>query len=124
MTRIVVLVCAMAALVATQAQASDQDLHAKSPKAEFSISTELVVGTAALKPGIYTFQCVTIGGTDFLVVKNDDGKEVARVPCRPEDLAAKNGSSDYRYARNSAGVAELTSVRIRGEKIAHKVVTN
>ncbi len=70
------------ALVAVSARAADENIHARSPKAEFALSRELVVGTTTLEPGADTFQCVTIGDADFLVVTNEDGKEVARVPCR------------------------------------------
>lgn len=124
MTRIVVFACALVALVAVSSRAADQSMHATSPKAEFTISHELVVGAVTLKPGTYKFQCVTIGETDYLVVKNDEGKEVARVACKPEELTDKNDLSDFRFTRRADGVAELTAVRIRGEKLAHRVVTN
>jgi hypothetical protein len=124
MTRIVLFVCALTALLAVQARAADPPMHANSPKAEFSISYPLVVGDATLKPGTYRFQCVTIEGSDFLVVTNEDGKEVARVPCRPEELTAKTAVSEYRFTRRPDGTAELTGVRLRGEKIEHRIATN
>lgn len=124
MIRTVVFACAMVALVAVPSRAADQTMKAKSPKAEFTLSSEMVVGTATLKPGSYKFQCITVDDGDFLVVTNDDGKEVARVPCRPEELKSKNDVSDFRFTRRPDGVAELTAVRIRGEKIGHRVVTN
>ena len=124
MTRIVVFACAIVALVAVSSPAADQTMKAKSPKAEFTFSNELVVGTTTLKPGTYKFQCVTVGEADFLVVTNDEGKEMARVPCKPEELKAKNEVSDFRFVRRPDGVAELTAVRIRGEKIGHRVATN
>jgi len=123
MTRIV-LACAFVALASLPSRAADQAMQAKSPKAEIKISSALVVGAETLKPGVYQFQCVTVGDTDFLVVTNDSGKEVARVPCRPEERPAKNEVSDYRYTRRPDGVAELTGVRFRGEKVIHQVVTN
>ena len=124
MTRIVVFACAIVALVAVQSRAADQTMKAKSPKAEFTLSHDLVVGTTTLKPGTYKFQCVTVGESDFLVVTNNDGKEVARVPCKAEELTTKNDMSDFRFLRRPDGIAELTGVRIRGEKVSHKVVTN
>jgi hypothetical protein len=124
MTRIVVFVCAFVALVAVNARAADPNMHPKSPKVEFNTSTTLAVGTSTLKPGTYKFQCVTIGDADFLVVTNEDGKEVARVPCRPEELTARNDMSDYRFTRRPDGMAELTGVRFRGEKVTHRVITN
>ena len=124
MTRIVVFACAIVALLAVQSRAADQTMKAKSPKAEFTLSHDLVVGTTTLKPGVYKFQCVTVGEADYLVVTSDVGKEVARVPCKTEELTAKNDLSDFRFLRRPDGVAELTAVRIRGEKIMHKVVSN
>ena len=124
MTRIVIFVCAIVALVAVPTRASDQTIHPKSPKAEFNTSYTLVVGSVTLKPGLYRFQCVTIDDSDFLIVTNDEGKEVARVPCRPEELSTKNEISDYRFTRRPDGSAELTGVRFRGETVIHRVVTN
>ncbi len=124
MVRTFVCLCVLAALWTAPARAADQAMHAKSPKAEFTLSHELVVGTATLKPGAYRFQCVTVGDAEFLVVTNDEGKEVARVPCRPEELTAKNDTSDFRFTRRADGMAELTAVRIRGERLAHRVVMN
>ena len=124
MTRIAVLVCAVAfALVAAPARA-DQATHAKSPKVEFTVSHDLIVGTTTLKPGAYTFQCVMVGAQDFLIIKNDEGREVARVPCEPEDLATVNAVSDYRFDSRPDGTWKLTAVRIRGEKIAHRLASN
>jgi hypothetical protein len=122
MTRIVVFACAIVALVAVQARAADQTMKAKSPKAEFTLSSDLMVGTTTLKPGIYKFQCVTMDDADYLVVTSEDGKEVARVPCTPEALKTKNDVSDFRFMRRPDGVAQLTGVRIRGEKVGHVVV--
>jgi len=124
MTRIVVLVCAIVALVAVPSRASDQTIHPKSPRVEFNISYTLVVGSVTLKPGLYRFQCVTIDDSDFLIVTNGEGKEVARVPCRPEELSTKNEISDYRFTRRPDGSVELTGVRFRGETVIHQVVTS
>lgn len=121
MTRILSIAFALAAFTAVPARAGDQPSHAISPEADFHLSHELLVGTTTLTPGEYKFQCVMFGNKEFLVVTNDEGREVARVPCRPEELQAKVELSDFRYMRNQAGVATLTAVRIRGEKIAHVV---
>ena len=124
MIRNVVFACAMVALVAAPSRAADQTMKAKSPKAEFTLSSEMVVGTTTLKPGTYKFQCVTMESGDFLIVTNDEGKEVARVPCTPEELKSKNELSDFRFTRRPDGMAQLTAVRIRGEKVGHRVVSN
>jgi hypothetical protein len=123
MTRFITVLCALAVLVAVPARAADQKEHAISPKTEFHFSHELLVGATTLKPGTYTFQCKMIGEQEFLVVTSvDEGKEVARVPCRPEELTAKIEMSDFRYTKRPDGLAQLTAVRIRGEKIAHRLI--
>ena len=124
MTRIAVLACVVFALVAVPARAADQATHAKSPKVDFTVSHNLIVGTTTLKPGAYMFQCVMVGDRDFLVITNEDGKEVARVPCKAEDVSTVNAVSDYRFSSRPDGTWELTGVRVRGEKIEHRVVSN
>jgi hypothetical protein len=124
MTRILSIACALAVLVAIPARAADETEKANSPIAEFHLSTPLVVGTTTLQPGSYKFQCKMVGDKEFLVVtSSEDGREVARVPCRPEELAAKTNISDFRSLRKPDGTANLTAVRIKGEKVAHRVVT-
>ena len=124
MTRIAIVACAVFALLAVPARAADQATHAKSPKVDFTVSHALVVGTTTLKPGAYTFQCVMVGDRDFMVIQDEEGKEVARVPCEAADLSTVNAVSDYRFSSRPDGTWELTGVRVRGEKIEHRVASN
>jgi hypothetical protein len=115
---------AFLALVACPGLASAQEHHgAKSPKTDLHVSTAVVVGDKLLKPGDYKFQRVDIDGKQFLVVKNDDGEEIARVPCEAETLSAKVPMSEFRSVTKD-GKLYLTAVRIKGETIAHRVVPN
>ena len=87
--RLVALAAAVALTIVAfpNVAAAQADHHANSKKAEFHLSSPLKVGTTTLKVGDYKFQCLRIDGVDFLVVTfADDGKEVARVPCTPEEL--------------------------------------
>lgn len=105
--------------------AAQADHHANSKKAEIHLSSPLIVGTTTLPVGDYKFQCIRFGEKDFLVVTDaGDGKEVARVPCVPEELMEKPSVSDMRTVPDGAGGRVLSSVRIRGEKTAHRVVTD
>ena len=105
--------------------AAQPDHHANSKKADFHLSSPLTVGTTTLKVGDYKFQCIRFGDKDFLVVTTvEDGKEVARVPCEPEELMIKPSVSDMRTVPDGAGGRVLSGVRIRGEMTAHRVVTN
>jgi len=124
MKRMLVLVGAVAVLVALPHAAVAQDhSEANSPKAEFQISKSLVVGTTTLPPGTYRFQCVFADGKHFLVVTSaDDGKELARVPCTPEQLSGKTQLSDFRSITKPDGSQALTAVRIKGETVAHRLV--
>lgn len=125
MTRIISFALALVALAVLPARAADQTERANSPKADFRLTQTMVVGTATLKAGNYKVQCKMVGDAEFLVVTSaDDGKEVARVPCHPEDLSAKVEFSDFRFTKSADGVATLTAVRIRGEKIEHRVTTD
>lgn len=116
---------AFLAVLALPGLARAQDVHhaGKSPKTDLHVSTSIVVGTTTLKEGDYKFQCVDIAGKQFLVVKNDDGDEVARVPCEPEALQATVTTSEFRSITRD-GQRYLTAVRIKGETIAHRVVPN
>jgi hypothetical protein len=126
MMKIISVLFAVLATVAVPALASAQPSHAaNSPKAEFILSEPLVVGSETLEPGIYKFQCKKIGDEEFLVVTSaDDGREVARVPCRPEQLQKKTEISEFRSVPRPDGIHALSSVRIKGETIAHRVATN
>lgn len=123
MKRIIAIVCGLLAALAFAALASAQHTHAaNSPKAEFHLSQPLAVGDAILKVGDDKFQCRKIDGQDVLVVTSaDDGKEVARVPCRPEQLETKTEISELRSVPRPAAGSTLSAVRIKGETIAHRV---
>lgn len=113
---------AVTLVVVPKAAVAQPDHHANSPKAEFHLSSPMTVGTTVLQVGDYKFQCVRIGGVDFLIVTDvADGKEVARVPCKPEELVERPKISEMRTVPIANGRA-LAAVRIRGEKIAHRVV--
>jgi hypothetical protein len=51
-------------------------------------------------------------------------RDVARVPCTPEELMEKPSVSEMRTVPDGAGGRVLSGVRIRGEKIAHRVVVD
>lgn len=123
--KILSLLCGVLAIVAVPALASAQPSHANSPKAEFQLTEPLVVGSETLQPGDYKFQCKKIGDAEFLVVTSaDDGREVARVPCKPEQLQKKTEISEFRSVPRPDGIHVLSSVRIKGETIAHRVATD
>ncbi len=123
---IISVVCGVLAAVALPALASAQPPHAvNSPKAELQVTEPLAVGSETLKPGEYKFQCKRIGEQEFLVITSaDNGREVARVPCRPEELQKKIEMSEFRSVPRPDGIHALTSVRIKGETVVHRVVTN
>ena len=123
MMRILTLTCAVLAFTALPALAAD--VHTgDSKKAEFHIAQPLVVGETTLKAGDYKFQCKMINGEHFLVVtSSEDGTEVAKVPCQPEELKTKIDMSDFRSISRPDGTKALTSVRIKGETIAHRVAS-
>ena len=120
------VLCGVLVTVAVPVLALAQPPHAmNSPKAELQLTEPLVVGSVTLKPGEYKFQCKKIGEQEFLVVTSaDDGREVARVPCRPEELQKKIELSEFRSVPRPDGIHALTSLRIKGETVAHRVVTD
>lgn len=126
MKRLIVSLCALALFVALPRAAAAQahEHEGNSPKADFHLSKALVVGTTTLEPGDYRFQCLFVDGKHVLVVTSDDGKEMARVPCEPEQLTSKVTLSDFRSINRPDGTVALTAVRIKGEKIAHRLVVN
>jgi len=103
-----------------------QPIHeGDSRKADLHVSQPLAVGDTVLKPGDYKFQCKHIDGQQFLVVTSDeDGREVARVPCKAEELQKKADVSEFRSVPRTEGWSRLTGVIIKGETIAHRVVGN
>jgi len=123
MKRLSVLLAALAVFVAlpTAAVAQEHFEH-NSPKADFHLSNALVIGTTTVPPGDYEFQCVFENGKHFLVVIDADGREVARVPCRPEQLKTKIPISDFRSVTRPDGQAALTALRVKGELIEHRLI--
>jgi hypothetical protein len=114
---------AVLAVVALPGVAAAQGHAEKSAKTDLHVSEPIVVGATTLKTGDYTFQCLEIEGKHYLVVKEDGGGEVARVPCEPETLTGKIALSDFRSTMKD-GKRYLTAVRIKGETVAHRVVLN
>jgi hypothetical protein len=107
------------------AQATPHDHAADSSRVLITVSQPLVVGTTILQPGDYKFQCRTFGGKTFLVVTAvDTGKEMVRVPCVRETLDAAVVESQFSTTAREDGKRVLTGVRIKGEAVAHRVVTD
>jgi hypothetical protein len=118
--------CGVVAMLAFPAFASAQDTHAGPSKtAEFHLSAAIVVGTTTLKPGDYKFQCLFIDGGHYMIVKSaEDGKEIVRVPCTPEELGRKNDTAEFRSTTRTDGTRDLTSVRFKNETISHRIATS
>lgn len=119
-----IIACAVfAALALPRLAAAQASHHDDSPSTGLHLSDSLVVGTTTLKPGDYRFRCKTIDGVSVLVVTSEeDGKEVARVPCAAENLPEKVKVSEFRSRTAPDGKKKLSSVRIKGETIAHTVL--
>ena len=123
MKRLVFVACASLAVLVFPLRADAQDAHADSPKTTLSVTKALAVGPTILQPGTYKFQCRRFDGRTFLVVTSvETGKELARVPCVEETLDARVTDSDYRSIVREDGTRTLTSVRIKAQAVAHRVV--
>lgn len=118
--------CGVVAALAFPVVASAQVEHIGNSKtAEFHLSQPLVVGTSTLQPGDYKFQCVFINGSHYMIVKSvEDGKEVARVPCTPQELGSTVDVSEFRSITRVNGSRELSGVSFKGETISHRIVAS
>jgi hypothetical protein len=124
MKRMTGVACGMLAALAFPVLASAQVVHPEtSKKADMHLTEPMIVGTQTLKPGEYRYQCITMNSETFLVITSDAGEEVARVPCTPEPLAQKAEISEIRSTTRN-GKIYLTSVRVRGETVQHRVTIN
>lgn len=122
MKRTLSVMIGVLAALAIPVLASAQPAHPEmTKKADLHVTEPLVVGTQTLQTGEYRYHCVTLNGETFLVVTSDEGKEVARVPCTPEQLAKKAETSDIRTITRN-GQVYLTAVRIKGEFVMHRIV--
>ncbi|HEU4891353.1 MAG TPA: hypothetical protein VFT47_07370 [Vicinamibacterales bacterium] len=122
MKRLVFIVCALAILV-FPLRAVAQHSHADSPKTTLTVTKPLVVGTTILQPGDYKVQCRTFDGRTFLIVISvHSGKEIARVRCVREELDAPVTDSNHRSVLRDDGKWTLTSVQIKGELVAHRLI--
>lgn len=123
MKRLIGVVFGMLAALAIPVMASAQVVHSEtSKKADLHLAATLIVGTQTLQPGDYRYQCLTMNGETVLVITSEDGEEVARVPCTPEQLAKKAEMSDIRTTTRD-GKVYLTAVRIQGELVLHRIVS-
>jgi hypothetical protein len=120
MRRLLAAACAVAAIAMPRVAAAQADHAEKSKKAELHVSREVIVGTKALTPGDYRFQCKMIDGKHYLVVETADGDTVTKVPCEPETLSKPIERSEFRSV-TSDSKTYLTAVRIKGETVAHRV---
>jgi hypothetical protein len=117
---LIVLSCAAAALFLS-APSFAQSAHVHGGKARLQVSAPLQVGQVMVPPAEYKFECREIDGKDYLVLSRSDGKEVARVPCRPEVLQKKVTDSSFLVVATADGSRKLVEVRIKGETVAHTV---
>jgi hypothetical protein len=125
MKHVLLAACAAAVLFTMPVRALAQTEHADSPKATVTVTKPLVVGSATLTPGEYKVQCRLLAGKTFLVVTSvASGKEITRVPCVKDALDGKVRESELRSFTRPDGTNELTSVRIKGESVAHRLVVN
>ena len=123
MKRLVLIACASLAVLLLPVAASAQPAHADSPKVTMTLTQDMVVGTTVLQPGEYRFQCRTFDGKTFLVVTSvQTGKEITRVPCVREMLDAKVTDSELHSLIRPDGQRALTTVRLKGEMVAHRIV--
>lgn len=122
MKRLVFIVCVLAVVV-FPLPAVAQHVHTDSPTVTLTVVNSVVVGTTILQPGDYRFRCRTFEGRTFLIVTPvNSNKEIVRVPCSRETLDAAVTHSEYRTAVREDGTRTLTSVRIKGESVAHRLI--
>jgi hypothetical protein len=123
MKRLTLVACAVAAILALPIGAVAQPAHADSPRVTLALTQTIVVGTVVLQPGDYKFQCRTLGGKTFLIITSvENNKEIARVPCVRDMLDAQVTDSEFRSIAGPAGMRQMTSVRIKGEAVSHRIV--
>jgi hypothetical protein len=125
MKRIIFGACVAAAVLLVPALAMAQHpVHADSPKATLTLEQPLKIGNTVVPIGEYKFQCRHIGDTDMLFVTNaESGKEVARVPCRRQELQSKTKESQFTVS-SASGTRTLVSLKIKGETVEHVIVTD
>lgn len=115
--------CAALVLVLPFRATAQEPAHAAdSPRVTITVDNPTLVGDTMIKPGQYKFQCKHVAGKSFLVVTNENNKEVARVPCTEEAMPQKIENSELRAIVRADGLRALQSVRIKGETIAHRIV--
>jgi hypothetical protein len=124
MVRVLIVVVAVLAAIALPTVASAQVAHPETGrKAEFRLSSAVLIGDKTVQPGDYRFECKNIDGQHMLVVTSVDGdQEVARVPCNAVELARKAALSQLLTTKKN-GIDVLTEVDIKGETIGHRLAS-
>ncbi len=121
MKRAVFVLATIAAFALPSLASAEQEHNSK--KAKFHFENAVVVGSQTVQPGYYQLQCKMIDGEHVMVVMSDDGKEVARVPCKPETLDKKVTISEFRTINGPGGSKILSSVRFDGETTVHRTAS-
>jgi hypothetical protein len=121
MRSLTVAVCTALVVLLPWRAAAQEPPAADSPRVTITVDNPTLVGDTMIKPGAYKFQCRHLDGKHFLVVTNENNKEVARVPCTQEALPQKIENSELRSIVRADGLRALQSVRIKGETAAHRI---
>jgi hypothetical protein len=123
MRSVILAACtALVVLLPFRAVAQEPAHDVDSPRVTITVDNPTLVGDTMIKPAQYKFQCRHFDGKSFLVVTNENNKEVARVPCTQEALGQKIENSELHAIVRADGLRSLQSVRIKGETVAHRIV--
>jgi hypothetical protein len=120
MKRFVLAIAAFAFIALPGTARAAQHDHPAVTKTSLRFSESIVIGGVTVKAGEYRFICQQIDGVETMVVKSTDtGKEVARVVCKPTDLAAPAKETLYETVKDATGAIVLRDLQIKGQTIAH-----
>ena len=79
------------------------------------------VGNTLLKAGDYNVRHIKDGEQHFLAF-SANGKEVARVSCKMEQLPQKAPTTELTENRDSSGERQLTAIAFKNDTIRHELL--
>ena len=85
-------------------------------KGTLTVTTDVTLGTATLKEGIYNYRC---DRENITFANPNSGKTVLKVPCKGRELPAPSAETTMVTKTDPSGKKVVTKLLLKGSNIEH-----